>query len=136
MLPAAARLRRSTDFDRVVRAGRRVGGPALVVHYLQPGGAAGSDHTRVGFIIGRAVGSSVQRHRTSRQLRHLTRERLNRLAAGSQVVVRALPGAGRRTSAQLGADLDRALARLPTVGVAPATGADHGAVPPAAVQAR
>jgi ribonuclease P protein component len=67
---------------------------------------------RVGFVVGRAVGNSVIRHRTSRQLRHLVRDRLDRLPAGSLLVIRALPPAATADSAALGRDLDAALSRL------------------------
>jgi ribonuclease P protein component len=64
---------------------------------------------RVGFVVGRAVGASVLRHRVQRRLRHLCRDRLSILPGGSDLVVRALPAAGPATYAELGADLDRCL---------------------------
>jgi ribonuclease P protein component len=63
-------------------------------------------------VVGRAVGGSVVRSRTSRRLRHLLRGRLAALPAGTRLVVRAAPPAGAASSAALGADLDAALARL------------------------
>ena len=110
MLPAPARLRRREDFTLAVRRGRRAGRGTLVVHYLAPTEDAGP--ARAGFVVGRAVGSSVVRHRTVRRLRHLVRDRLDRLPAGSVLVVRALPAAGTADSALLGRDLDSALDRL------------------------
>jgi ribonuclease P protein component len=111
VLPAPARLRRREDFTLAVRRGRRAGRTTLVAHFLAadpaPAGPA-----RVGFVVGRAVGNSVVRHRTSRQLRHLVRDRLDRLPAGSLLVVRALPPAAAADSATLGRDLDAALSRL------------------------
>ena len=109
VLPAPARLRRREDFTLAVRRGRRAGRATLVAHYLASAEAAPA---RVGFVVGRAVGNSVVRHRTSRQLRHLVRDRLDRLPAGSLLVVRALPPAAAADSATLGRDLDAALARL------------------------
>ena len=86
------------------------------MHYLRPdpAGAPGPS-ARVGFVVGRAVGNSVVRHRTVRRLRHLVRDRLDRLPAGSILVVRALPPAAGADSAALGRDLDAALARLLSV---------------------
>ena len=52
------------------------------------------------------------RHRVSRRLRAELARRLDVLPAGSGTVVRALPEAGTATSAELGADLERALAQL------------------------
>lgn len=52
------------------------------------------------------------RNRVKRRLRHLVRERLTRLPAGSLVVVRALPGSGDAGPEDLARDLDAALLRL------------------------
>lgn len=111
MLPPAHRLRSSREFSEVVRRGRRAGRPLLVVSVLIPAEPAEAP-TRAGLVVGKAVGGSVVRSRTSRRLRHLLRDRLDRLPAGSRVVVRALPGAGAASSAALGDDLDRALDRV------------------------
>jgi ribonuclease P protein component len=68
--------------------------------------------TRVGFVVSKAVGNSVIRHRVSRRLRHLMRDRLGTLPTGCTLVVRALPAAAAASSADLGVDLDAALRRL------------------------
>lgn len=65
----------------------------------------------VGFVVGRSVGNAVVRHRVQRRLRHLCRDRLDLLPAGSSLVVRALPPAHDATSTELGLDLDRGLER-------------------------
>jgi ribonuclease P protein component len=62
--------------------------------------------------VSKAVGGAVERNLVKRRLRHLVRERLLRLPPGSLVVVRALPGAGSASHAQLALDLDAALSRL------------------------
>lgn len=67
---------------------------------------------RVGFVVSKAVGNSVVRHRVTRRLRHLMRDRLAGLPSGTGVVVRALGPAATASSAELGADLDAALRRL------------------------
>jgi ribonuclease P protein component len=102
-------MRRSTDFSSVVRGGSRVGSRRLVIHQ-QISGTESSP--LVGLVVSRSVGGSVVRHRVSRRLRAQLAQRLDVLPVGSGTVVRALPGAQSATSAQLGADLDRALARL------------------------
>ena len=114
MLPSAVRMRRSDDFAVAVRRGRRAGRGTLVLHYLAPPrpGDGSGDGPLVGFVVGRSLGGSVQRHRVVRQLRHLVRDRLDRLPAGSRTVVRALPAASGRRSADLGTDLDSALDAL------------------------
>jgi len=67
---------------------------------------------RVGFVVSKAVGNSVVRHRVTRRLRHLVRDRLGTLPSGCTLVVRALPPAAVAVSADLGGDLDSALRRL------------------------
>ncbi|RCW47232.1 ribonuclease P protein component [Halopolyspora algeriensis] len=68
--------------------------------------------TRVGFVVSKAVGNAVVRHRVARRLRHLMRDRLAGLPPGTLVVVRALPPAARANSRELGKDLDAAFRKL------------------------
>ncbi|WP_156755399.1 ribonuclease P protein component [Actinokineospora pegani] len=127
MLPAASRLTSGADFRTVTRRGRRAGRPRLVLHALSQGSQAPvstpvpeadprahrtSGAPRVGFVVSKAVGNSVVRHRVSRRLRHVVRDRLGTLPAGSALVVRALPMAAAASSAELGRDFDAALRRL------------------------
>jgi ribonuclease P protein component len=67
---------------------------------------------RVGFVVSKAVGNSVVRHRVARRLRHLFRDRLGTVQPGCTLVVRALPSAATAGSADLGVDIDAALRRL------------------------
>jgi ribonuclease P protein component len=109
VLAAVHRLRASAEFSQTVRRGRRAGRPLLSVHLLvMPDDAP----PRVGLVVSKGVGGSVVRHRVARQLRHLMRDRLDVLPAGARLVVRAAPAAAAASSAQLGADLDAALARV------------------------
>jgi len=64
---------------------------------------------RAGFVVSKAVGNAVVRHRVTRRLRHLVADRLDGLPAGAMLVVRALPPAAVATSRELGADLDSGL---------------------------
>ncbi|MEU5690583.1 ribonuclease P protein component [Actinosynnema sp. NPDC020468] len=132
MLPAANRLTRSQDFGLVVRRGRRAGRPRLVVHVLTsipPDGAgpqglpsagprtssqptSGGTSPKVGFVVSKTVGNSVVRHRVSRRLRHLVRDRLADLPSGTSLVVRALAPSADADSAELGRDLDAALRKV------------------------
>lgn len=83
----------------------------LVVHLLiEPTGEPTTDAPRAGFVVGRSVGGAVIRNQVQRRLRHLVRERLDRLPPGSRLVVRAHPPAAGTSSRELGADLDAALA--------------------------
>jgi ribonuclease P protein component len=122
MLAAAHRIRRSADFADTIRTGRRSGRGAVVVHLTVSNASApepvpaAEEHdsrpARAGFVVSKAVGNAVHRNRVRRRLRHLVRDRLPALPAGAALVVRALPGAADRSYAQLGADLDGALAAM------------------------
>ena len=121
MLPAQARLRRRPEFTAVVRSGKRAGRPTMVLHYLperpeQSGGGHASSvvppGARAGFVVGKAVGNSVVRHRVTRRLRAVVRDELHRLPPTADLVVRARPEAGTATSALLRRDLASGLDRL------------------------
>lgn len=116
MLPATARLTRSEDFRQVTRQGRRAAGRRLVVHAVSAADPAEVVQTtpspRVGFVVSKAVGNSVVRHRVARRLRHVVRDRLGTLPTGSSLIVRALPSAAEASSAELRQDFEAALRRL------------------------
>lgn len=103
----------------------RAGTDLLVVHLARPegsgssGGPAGASpdppptrSPRVGFVVSKAVGGSVVRHRVVRRLRAQVAARLDRLPEGSDLVVRALPPSATASSSQLGEALDAALAQV------------------------
>ncbi|MGA5817047.1 ribonuclease P protein component [Kitasatospora sp. NPDC094028] len=140
MLPSENRLRRRQDFATAVKRGRRAGRPLLVVHLsredAQPGPtdrtsdsrphvAEGTPSARAGFVVSKAVGPAVVRNLVKRRLRHLIRDRLSRLPAGSLIVVRALPPAATASYQDLERDLDAALKRL--LRAEPAAAAPTGA---------
>lgn len=116
MLAAELRLRRPADFAATVRRGpgtARAARRTLVVHLAVAGARAAVAPpvvSRAGLVVSRAVGPAVVRTRVKRRLRHLLRERLPLLPAGSRVVVRALPAAAAASSRLLGEELDLALA--------------------------
>jgi ribonuclease P protein component len=90
----------------------------MVLHLLpeRPAHGAGGHPTpagaRAGFVVGRAVGNSVVRHRVTRRLRAAVAGELHRLPAGADLVVRARPEAGSAPWAQLCRDLSAGLDRL------------------------
>uniref|UniRef100_UPI0037C74ACE ribonuclease P protein component n=1 Tax=Nocardioides terrisoli TaxID=3388267 RepID=UPI0037C74ACE len=93
----------------MVRRGTRAGGPVLVLHLRD------TDEQRpvqVGLVVSKAVGPAVTRNLVKRRLRHLMRDRIADLPPGSLLVVRAQPAAAGASYAELGAELDRGLARL------------------------
>jgi ribonuclease P protein component len=135
VLPARHRLRTAADFSATLRGAgsARAGGRLLVLssRYVMPSppadsddafgapdaaGAAGSPDdqsvdrpARIGFVVSKAVGGAVIRNRTKRVLRHLVAAQLNRIPDGFDLVVRANAAAAKASTAELAAELDRAL---------------------------
>jgi ribonuclease P protein component len=95
------------DIPTTSRAATRAASvPAVSSTTVPPSGA------RAGFVVGRAVGNSVVRHRVTRRLRAVVREELHRLPPTGDLVVRARPEAATASSAVLSADLSAGLDRL------------------------
>lgn len=111
MLPAAHRMRRGEDFTATTRQGRRARAGAVVMHQL-PGTADDVSPALVGFVVGKAVGNSVVRHRVARKLRAQTTPLLPGFAPGSRTVVRALPASAEAASVALSNDLTDARRKL------------------------
>jgi ribonuclease P protein component len=92
----------------------------MVLHYLavrpeQSGVGADSARlpgARAGFVVGKAVGNSVVRHRVTRRLRAVVRNELHRLPPTADLVVRARPESATASSAVLHTDLAAGLDRL------------------------
>lgn len=89
MLAAEQRMHSSADFAVAMRRGRKFADGVLVFHL----GIAPDSDKRCGFIVSKAVGGSVVRHRVTRRLRHLCSDLYPSLPDGARLVVRALPGA-------------------------------------------
>jgi ribonuclease P protein component len=85
------------------------------VVYAAP--AAGRSWT-VGLIVSKAVGNSVARHRVTRRLRAAAAHQVPQAAPHQDVVVRALPGAGAATYAELSDAVRRGLAKAVARGAA------------------
>ena len=90
MLATANRLVRADDYRRLVRRGRRSTTRHTVV-YLASGDA--SQPPRFGFIVPKAVGTAVSRNLVRRRLKALGYGLIPALPAGTEIVIRALPGA-------------------------------------------
>jgi ribonuclease P protein component len=103
-------MRRRAEFTAAVRGGRRAGRTLLTGHLLTRSGR--DDPPRVGFVVGRGVGTAVVRNRVRRRLRHLARGYLGSLPGGSLLVVRANPQASTARQADLAAELDLVLGIL------------------------
>ncbi|WP_084385681.1 ribonuclease P protein component [Rhodococcus sp. WMMA185] len=115
MLPEPNRLRRHSDFSLTVRRGRRVGRGDLVVHAfdrVQAGELVSNGGPRFGLVVSKAVGPAVIRHRVARRLRHVCMDLLETVPVGTDVVIRALPGAATASSRDLDKQLRAGLHRL------------------------
>ena len=86
----------------------------MVLHILpdRPGPTPEGTGPRAGFVVGKAVGNSVVRHRVTRRLRAVLRDELHRLPADADLVVRARAEAADATSERLRADLVAGLDRV------------------------
>lgn len=130
MLPRPLRLHTSRDIRAVARLGTRVSGRYVVVH-VNANDDAGA-HARFGVIVSKAVGNAVERHRVSRQFRHVAAE-FTDVPTGHDLLLRARPGAATAATVDLRADVARAMRRgvrkhATRLTQAPATQTD---VPPA-----
>lgn len=82
--------------------------PDIVVHARR---SEQSDGPRVGLIVAKSVGGSVQRHRVARRLRHVARSVIGELDPADRIVIRALPSSRYAISATLEQQLRTALTR-------------------------
>lgn len=110
---------RSIEFDATVKHGIRMAQPDIVVHFRRATGGDGATAPHVGLVVGKTVGSAVERHRVSRRLRHVARTILDELEQSDRVVIRALPGSRTASSARLEQELRRCVRRMPATGIAP-----------------
>ncbi|MFD4369315.1 ribonuclease P protein component [Rhodococcus sp. NPDC058521] len=115
MLPEPNRLRRHSDFSSTVKRGRRSGRRDVVVHafdhattdeLIRVGGP------RFGLVVSKAVGPAVIRHRVARRLRHICIGLVDRVPEGTDIVIRALPGAATAGSSELEQQIQLLLQRM------------------------
>lgn len=90
---------RSAEFGATVKQGIRVAQPDLVIHARREAGVATGP--RVGFVVSKAVGNAVDRHRVVRRLRHAARTVIADLDPADTVVIRALPNCRHAVSPRL-----------------------------------
>lgn len=110
MLPARYRMTRSREFGSTVRNGVRAVERDLVVH-VQRCEQPNEPGPRIGLVVGKSVGSSVQRHRVARRLRHVARNVVTELDPRDRIVIRALPSSRHAILACLEQELRSGLTR-------------------------
>lgn len=125
MLAKPHRLTAAQDFSAVMRRGAKAGTSTVVAAALiSRTPAAGGDRRdaataswRCGFIVSKAVGNAVVRHRTTRRLRHIVADLMDTGAiepprqARTQIVIRALVESVQADHGQLTADVRSGLRR-------------------------
>lgn len=109
MLAKANRVTRGADYKLVVRRGLRFTAPHTIT-YLRRHSA--SSQVRFGFIVGKSVGTAVVRNRVRRRLKAVCHDALQRVAPGTDVVIRALPGCGDAQWITLQQEVTRALDKV------------------------
>jgi ribonuclease P protein component len=107
-------MKRSADFGATVKHGVRAVQPDIVVHIRRT--ADGEAGPRIGLVVGKSVGSAVERHRVARRLRHVARTVVGELDGADHMVIRALPGSRHAISAGLERQLRVALVRAGVLG--------------------
>lgn len=105
VLAAQYRMKQSVEFHATVKHGVRAVQPDIVVHAQRTSDSDSEPGPRIGLVVGKSVGSSVQRHRVARRLRHVARAVVDELGAGDRVVIRALPSSRHAISARLEQEL-------------------------------
>jgi ribonuclease P protein component len=100
------RLRTPAEFRRVREAAPRGWPHPLVVLYAAPNELG---QTRIGITVSSRVGNAVVRNRVRRRLREALRARLDRLAAGNDLLMIARPASARASWPELNAALDSVL---------------------------
>jgi ribonuclease P protein component len=107
MAGALVMIRAATDFAALQGGSHSRAHPLLLLRYRR------NEHgsTRFGISTGRRLGSAVARNRVRRRLRTLLRNLATRIAAGWDVLIVCRPPAAQATQAELGAALEKLMAR-------------------------
>jgi ribonuclease P protein component len=109
-----SRLQARADFLRLAAAAGKAATPGLVLQAAaQPGPSRGEGRIGIGVTASRKIGGAVVRNRAKRRLRALAREVLPHAGRpGTDYVLIARAGIGKRPFRALVADLEGALARV------------------------
>jgi len=77
------RLRRSADFELVMRAGARRRSRCLAIYFF----TNSLGRSRIGFSVGRGLGKAVVRNRVRRLMREVARRDLSQIVPGWDIVL-------------------------------------------------
>lgn len=108
MLARPNRLTRGAEYKTVVRRGDKCAGAHTVMYVVASGESRAA---RFGFIVSKQVGSAVVRNTVRRRLKAVCAGNLAHVRAGSDVVIRALPGAASAGFHELRSEVERCLSR-------------------------
>jgi ribonuclease P protein component len=103
----ANRLHSRAEFKAIMTGGHRAQNRLAVVYAV----TAPAPHWKAGFVVSKAVGKSVQRHKVTRRLRAIVDRRLGQANPAHQVVVRVRPGAASASVSDLDQAVGEALER-------------------------
>lgn len=103
------RITQGEDYRRIVRQGRRVGGPILVTHAVL---RTPEEPARFGYIVTKRVGNAVVRNLMTRRLKGISDELIAAGVDGVDVVIRVQPAAADATFAELRSEMMRHLRKL------------------------
>jgi ribonuclease P protein component len=106
---------RSIDFGATVRYGIGAVQRDLVIYVRRESGEL-VGAPKVGLIVGRSVGSAVQRHQVARRLRHIARTLVDELDWSHRMVIRARSSSRNVSSAGLERQLRAGLRRIQATG--------------------
>ena len=85
MLEKANRLRQRVDILKTTQSGQRINSGSLTGFFLK---VDNNDQPKFGYIVSRRIGGSVDRHRVTRQLRHLSYPWVGKLPKTTYLVIR------------------------------------------------
>jgi len=108
----AERIRRSEDFTRILRGGRRLRGRLFDVRWC-PSPEASAEPNRVGIAVGRRVGNAAVRNALKRRIREVYRRCKGELPCGGiEIVFLATPAMIQRRAAEVEQEMLRLLKEM------------------------
>ncbi|MFC1889174.1 ribonuclease P protein component [Thermodesulfobacteriota bacterium] len=102
------RIRRSSDFTRITREGKRIPSRHFIIFFLNND----LDRNRLGITASRKVGGAVVRNKVKRSIREVFRTNRNLLPPGGDVVVIARHNASEADYAQVRDELVTLFSRI------------------------